>query len=85
MLLDLIRAQSPPRLRDHLLLALAKSVVFSISNLHFGPEVGVTAPKQDAPVVSAWQAEVRRMATDCRWFAAGAKCRPWCIRATRER
>ena len=85
MLLDLIRAQSPPRLRDHLLLALAKSVVFSISNLHFGPEVGVTTPKHDAPVVSAWQDEVRRMATDLQAVRSRPKCRPSCIRATRER
>ena len=45
-------------------LALAKATVNSSSNLHFGPEVGVARPKSDAPVVSAWLAEVQRMAGD---------------------
>jgi len=45
-------------------LALAKALVTSISNLHFGPEVGVTAPKEDAPVVSSWLRCVESMADD---------------------
>jgi hypothetical protein len=54
----------------HELLALAKAVVFSISNLHFGPEVGVGPAKTDAPVVSAWLAEVEAMAADLRHLRA---------------
>jgi hypothetical protein len=45
-------------------LALAKALVYSISNLHFGPEVGVGKPKGDAPVVEPWLANVRAMAED---------------------
>jgi len=45
-------------------LALAKALVASISNLHFGPEVGVTTPKEDAPVVSSWLRQVESMADD---------------------
>jgi len=45
-------------------LALARALVGSISNLHFGPEVGVTAPKEDAPVVSSWLCCVESMADD---------------------
>jgi hypothetical protein len=45
-------------------LALAKAVVTSISNLRFGPEVGVGKAKQDAPVIKAWLKEVSVMAQD---------------------
>lgn len=51
---------------QHGLLALAHALVFSISNLKFGPEVGVGKPKQDVPVVMFWLAEIRKMATDLR-------------------
>lgn len=64
MLRDAIAAA--PRYRDHLRLALARAVVSTISNLHFGPEVGVGPPKQDAPVVSAWLGRVVQMAHDLR-------------------
>ncbi|HUU69293.1 MAG TPA: DNA methyltransferase [Planctomycetota bacterium] len=47
-------------------LALAKALVFSISNLHFGPEVGVGKPKTDAPVIPPWLTEVKRIAADLR-------------------
>jgi len=50
----------------HALLALAKTVVFSASNLHFGPEVGVGKVKSDAPVLHAWLTEITRMAADIR-------------------
>jgi len=52
----------------HLRLALAKALVFTISNLHFGPEVGVGKPKVDAPVITAWLAEVERIANDVRFI-----------------
>ena len=55
-----------PRYHDHLRLALARALVSTISNLHFGPEVGVGPPKQDAPVVSAWLGRVVQMAHDLR-------------------
>jgi len=51
---------------SHELLALAKALVFSISNLRFGPEVGIGKPKTDAPVVSIWLMEIRKMANDLR-------------------
>ena len=49
---------------NHERLALAKAVVQSISNLHFGPEVGVGRPKADAPVVSSWRDNVSSMIND---------------------
>lgn len=65
VLLDIIKEQHDHRFRGYELLALAKILVFSVSNLHFGPEVGVSRIKKfDAPVISTWQAAVRAMAND---------------------
>ncbi len=50
----------------HARLALGKALVSSISNLRFGPEVGVGKAKLDAPVISAWLGEVRKMVRDLR-------------------
>src|SRR6185437_4816268 len=38
----------------HERLAFAKALVFSSSNLRFGPEVGVGQPRPDAAVISPW-------------------------------
>jgi DNA modification methylase len=50
----------------HALLALGNALVFKISNLHFGPEVGVKNPKIDIPVLSNWLSEIEKMANDLR-------------------
>lgn len=50
----------------HALLALGNALVFKISNLHFGPEVGVKNPKEDVPVISNWLLEIEKMANDLR-------------------
>lgn len=50
--------------RSHLRLALAKAIVGAIGNLHFGPEVGVGTPKEDAAAVAPWLTQVRVMADD---------------------
>jgi tRNA G10 N-methylase Trm11 len=55
-----------PQFSDHEILALAKAIVFDISNLHFGPEVGVGRPREDANVVEAWLSRVRAIAADLR-------------------
>ena len=47
-------------------LALAKALVSGISNLAFGPEVGVGKPKDDAPVTALWLRAVRAMVEDLR-------------------
>jgi hypothetical protein len=62
VLLDQIKLYAKPVYSRHLQLALAKAVVTSISNLRFGPEVGVGKAKLDAPVVDAWLQEVNLMA-----------------------
>lgn len=45
-------------------LALAKALVYSISNLRFGPEVGIGKLKTDAPVIDLWLAEIKGIASD---------------------
>jgi SAM-dependent methyltransferase len=66
VLIDTINEDSEKAFRQHERLALAKAIVCGISNLHFGPEVGVSPPKPDAPVVQTWLNYVRRMAEDLR-------------------
>jgi hypothetical protein len=67
VLLDAINEHRDERYYGHEILALAKALVFSISNLHFGPEVGVSPTKKiNVPVVSAWLANVRAIANDLR-------------------
>jgi DNA modification methylase len=64
VLLEKITQAADPMHSRHLQLALAKAVITAISNLHFGPEVGVGKAKLDAPVVAAWLKEVNCMAED---------------------
>ncbi|HSW35931.1 MAG TPA: hypothetical protein VLH18_04925, partial [Candidatus Limnocylindrales bacterium] len=67
VLIDALKSQAHSEFHRHEMLALAKSLVFSISNLHFGPEVGVRRKKKlDAPVVESWLSEVATMASDLR-------------------
>lgn len=63
-LLERLNRSRNIRFADHERLALAKAIVFSISNLHFGPEVGVGKPRSDAPVVSSWLHNVCSIADD---------------------
>jgi len=53
-------------------LALSRAVVSGISNLHFGPEVGVGLAKEDAPVIEAWLKWVHRIAEDLRSLSSFA-------------
>jgi DNA modification methylase len=66
VLLDCLKEHQRERYYRHLLLGLANALVFKISNLHFGPEVGVGKPKNDAPVVALWLLEIEKMAKDLR-------------------
>lgn len=66
VLLDVMQEDRHDQYWAHERLALAKSLVFNSSNLHFGPEVGVGKPKLDAPVVGPWLASVDAMVADLR-------------------
>lgn len=48
-------------------LALAGALVNGVSNLKFGPEVGVGRIKADAPVLESWGERIQRMADDLRF------------------
>ena len=67
VLRDAITSIGNAALRRHHEVALAKQLVFSYSNLRFGPEVGVSRKKKDdAEVVALWLDAVRRMGDDLR-------------------
>lgn len=63
-LLEFIRAHASQRNYQHHALALCSALVGTISNLHFGPEVGVGKPKKDVAVVAAWLRQVDNMCDD---------------------
>ncbi|HZT83152.1 MAG TPA: DNA methyltransferase [Gemmataceae bacterium] len=71
VLLDCLEEHRDDRYYRHERLALAKAIVYAISNLHFGPEVGVAPAKSDAPVVAPWLSEVEAMASDLPKLRAG--------------
>lgn len=63
-LLNTIERHKAVRLRSHAKLALAKQTVKEISNLRFGPEIGVGKQKTDTPVLEPWLSAVDQMACD---------------------
>ncbi len=74
VLSDVIRNQTGTTCTNHELLALAKALIAS-SNLHFGPEVGVSKhKKEDAPLIEYWMREILTMSEDLR--GAGNKATP---------
>lgn len=66
VLRDCINQYSHSPFFGHQLLAFANVLTFSISNLSFGPEVGVGRKKLDTPVVAIWLDKIRQMADDLR-------------------
>jgi DNA modification methylase len=69
VLLDRLNRSRNLSFINHERLALAKSLVTGISNLTFGPEVGVGKPKHDVPVVSTWINSVRSIVEDLAVFS----------------
>ncbi len=64
VLLSRLACQADQRHERHERLALAKALVSSISNLKFGPEVGVGRKKRDAVVIAAWLSQLDCIASD---------------------
>lgn len=64
VLLDCLKELEKEKFYRHALLALGNALVYKISNLHFGPEVGVRHPKTDVPVVGSWLEEVEKIVSD---------------------
>ncbi|MFH1212852.1 MAG: DNA methyltransferase [Candidatus Neomarinimicrobiota bacterium] len=69
VLLDCLAEYKNTRFFRYMQLALANALVFKISNLHFGPEVGVKNPKDDSPVISAWSDEIKKITADLKSIA----------------
>jgi hypothetical protein len=69
ILLTTINEYTGSKSYNHLRLAFAKQLVNSYSNLHFGPEVGVSRNKKiDVDVVNLWLIEIVSMAHDIALF-----------------
>lgn len=64
VLLDCLKGIEKEKFYRHALLALGDALVYKISNLHFGPEVGVRNPKTDVSVISSWLEEVEKIVAD---------------------
>ena len=73
VLRDTILKAGADGLKDHQLLALAAALPSDIGNLHFGPEVGVRYPKDDAPVIASWLERVHYIAADLDALVGGSK------------
>lgn len=71
VLLDCLEQHKHEPYHGHERLAFAKVLVFSASNLEFGPEVGVGPAKYDCSVVSPWVRGISTMASDLHQVAAG--------------
>jgi hypothetical protein len=72
VLLEMLGKHRDERYCAHERLALAKAIVFGISNLEFGPEVGVGPAKNDASVVASWLRNVTVIHDDLQKLRAGA-------------
>lgn len=68
ILLEQLEQHKDEQCDRHERLALAKILVYSISNLKFAPEVSIGKPKQDAPVVELWLEEIEQIATDLEYL-----------------
>ncbi len=73
LLVELLEKHAHPQFAGHERLALARAIISDISNLHFGPEVGVGPPKDDAPVISSWLRRIKSTADDLRALRAQAQ------------
>jgi hypothetical protein len=66
VLLEALRCHRNEPYYRYGLLALAKALVSPISNLAFGPEVGVGRIKTDVPVIASWLREIEVICADLR-------------------
>ena len=64
VLLNCIEEHESEVCKDYAKLALAKQAVNKISNLRFGPEIGVGKSKSDTPVLQPWLEALENMADD---------------------
>jgi len=68
VLLETLQELKNEKCLGHERLALGKALVFGVSNLEFGPEVGVGPSRRDVPVTDIWLRGIRAMVADIRRF-----------------
>lgn len=64
VLLDAIDDFRGSSVHDYLRLAFGNILVYEISNLRFGPEVGVGKRKEDVAVIAPWFVKLKKMCSD---------------------
>lgn len=64
VLLDEIDRLKKTSFHKYLRLAFANALVFKVSNLRFGPEVGIGRARHDVAVVGEWFGEIQKMCAD---------------------
>ncbi len=64
ILLDYINKEKDIRIKNFMLLAFLKSTVKDVSNLRFGPEIGIGKLKDDVSVLKPWIENVNIMKND---------------------
>jgi hypothetical protein len=64
ILIEEIKKHKSEKLTDHLLLASLKTIIKDISNLRFGPEVGLGKIKKDASILNPWLENVHQVSED---------------------
>jgi len=64
LLLEQLEENKEDKFTPYERLALGKSLVNEISNLHFGPEIGIGKIKRDTAVVNPWLRAVQKVADD---------------------
>ena len=64
VLIEEIKRCKNEKIKDHLLLASLKTIVKDISNLKFGPEVGLGKIKSDVQILKPWLSNVNQISED---------------------
>lgn len=64
LLIEEIRKVKNEKIREHLLLASLKTIIGEVSNLKFGPEVGLGKIKLDAEIIQPWLDNIYQICKD---------------------
>ena len=64
VLIEEIKRYKNEKIKDHLLLASLKTIINNVSNLKFGPEVGLGKIKDDAQILQPWLNNINQISED---------------------
>jgi len=76
ILIEEIKRHKNERIRDHLLIASLKTIISDLSNLKFGPEVGLGKIKKDAPILRSWLENLSQIKEDIDFMTGGNENTP---------